>query len=85
MSQDSEWTVGPLSSATCPPMFMQLTGCHQPVLRFGQKVQLTGRKNTNYMRNAKCADKQTSNEGPYCSFLYCASVFVLLLLMDVNE
>ena len=24
----SEWTVGPLSSATCPPMFMQFTGCH---------------------------------------------------------
>ena len=22
---------GPLSSATCLPMFMQFTGCHQPV------------------------------------------------------
>ena len=30
----SEQTVGPLSNATCAPMFMQFTGCHQPVLRF---------------------------------------------------
>ena len=33
-AQYSEWTVGPLNSATCPPIFMQLTGCHQPVQRF---------------------------------------------------
>ena len=32
--QYSEWTVGPQSSATCPPMFMQFTGCQQPVQRF---------------------------------------------------
>ena len=32
--QYSEWTVGPLSSVTCPPMFMQFTGCHQPVQGF---------------------------------------------------
>ena len=31
---NSEWTVGPLSSATCPPMFIQFTGCHQLVQRF---------------------------------------------------
>ena len=28
LPQYSEWTVGPLSIATCPPMFMQFTGCH---------------------------------------------------------
>ena len=33
-TQYSEWTVGPLSSVTCAPMFMQLTGCHQPVQGF---------------------------------------------------
>ena len=32
--QYSEWTVGPLSSVTCAPMFMQFTGCHQPVQGF---------------------------------------------------
>ena len=30
-AQYSEWTVGSLSSVTCGPMFMQFTGCHQPV------------------------------------------------------
>ena len=30
-SQYSEWTEGPLSSTTCSPMFMQFTGCQQPV------------------------------------------------------
>ena len=29
--QYSEWTVGPLSSAKFPPMFMQFTGRHQLV------------------------------------------------------
>ena len=38
----------------------------------GQKMQLTGWENTNNMRNAKCADTQTSMEWPYCSFLYWA-------------
>ena len=33
-SQYSEWTVGPLSSVTCAPMFMQFTGCQQPVQGF---------------------------------------------------
>ena len=33
MPQYSEWTVGPLSSATCSPMFMQFTDCYQPVQR----------------------------------------------------
>ena len=33
-SQYSEWTVGPLGSVTCAPMFMQFTGCHQPVQGF---------------------------------------------------
>ena len=33
-TQYSEWTVGPLNSATCSPMFMHLTGCHQPIQRF---------------------------------------------------
>ena len=32
--QYSEWAVGPLSSAACPPLFMQFTGCHQPGVRF---------------------------------------------------
>ena len=32
--QYSEWIVGPLSSATFTLMFMQFTGCHQPVQRF---------------------------------------------------
>ena len=31
--QYSEWTVGLLSSATCGPIFVQFTGCHQPVQR----------------------------------------------------
>ena len=34
VAQYSEWTVGPFSCATCPPMFMQFTGCHQPVRCF---------------------------------------------------
>ena len=33
-TQYSEWAVGPLSNATCLPMFMQFTGGHQPVQRF---------------------------------------------------
>ena len=32
--QYGEWTVGSLSSVTCAPMFMQFTGCHQPVQGF---------------------------------------------------
>ena len=42
--QYSEWTVGPLSSATCIPMFMQFTGCQhsQFSILIGQKMQLTG-------------------------------------------
>ena len=32
--QYSESTVGPLSNVTCSPMFMQFTGCHQPVQGF---------------------------------------------------
>ena len=34
LAQYSECTVGPLSSVTCSPMFMQFTGCHQPVQGF---------------------------------------------------
>ena len=34
IAQYSEWTVGSLSSVTCPPMFMQFTGCHQPLQSF---------------------------------------------------
>ena len=37
----------------------------------GQKMQLTGLENANNMRNATCADTQTSKKWPYCSFLYC--------------
>ena len=33
-AQYSKWTVGPLISVTCAPMFMQFTGCHQPVQGF---------------------------------------------------
>ena len=33
-AQYSEWTAGPLSSATCSVMFMQFTGCHEPVRRY---------------------------------------------------
>ena len=41
----------------CPPMFMQFTGCHQPVQQFlWLKIQLTGCDNANNMRNATCAD-----------------------------
>ena len=48
-AQYREQTVGPLSSATCPPIFMQLTGQNNGgVAKFsvfiGQKVQLTGQK-----------------------------------------
>ena len=32
--QYREWTVGPLSIATCPPIYMQFIGCEQPVKRF---------------------------------------------------
>ena len=32
--QYSEWTVGSFSSVTCAPIFMQFTGCHQPVQGF---------------------------------------------------
>ena len=34
----------------------------------GQKMQLTGCDNANYVRNATCADTQTSIEWPYCTF-----------------
>ena len=34
LAQYIEWTVGPLSSVTCALMFMQFTGCHQPVQDF---------------------------------------------------
>ena len=32
-AQYSDWTVGPLSSATCTPMFMQFIGCEQPAVQ----------------------------------------------------
>ena len=34
----------------------------------GQNMQLTGCHNGDEMRNATCADTQTSIEWPYCSF-----------------
>ena len=75
-TQYSESTVGPLSSVTCAPMFMQFTGCHQPVQGFYWPENAIDwlRQCSNNMRNAKCAGTQTSMERPYCSFLYCASL-----------
>ena len=71
-SQYSKWTVGPLSSVTCPLMFMQFTGCHQPVQGFyWPENAIDWLKNDNNMHNAKCTGTQTSMEWPYCSFLYC--------------
>ena len=37
----------------------------------GQNMQLTGWDNANNMRNAACADTQTSMEWPYSYSLYC--------------
>ena len=48
---------------------MQFTDCDQPVQRsYSPEMQLTGWDNANDMRNATCADTQTSIEWPYCSF-----------------
>ena len=62
----------------CAPMFMQITGCHQPVQGFYWPENaidwLRYANKTNNMRNAKCASTQTSMEWPYCSFLYCAYI-----------
>ena len=49
----------------------------------GQKMQLTGCHNGNEMRNAICVDSKISIEWPYCSFLYCASVVLQSVNMDV--
>ena len=67
--QYSKWTVGPLSSATCAPKFMQFTGCQQPVQGFYWSENAV--ENANNMHNATCVDTQTLIEWPYCSFLYC--------------
>ena len=41
----------------------------------GRRMQLTGwEKCYNNMRNMTCADTQTSNKRPYCSFLYCGQI-----------
>ena len=59
---------GPIGSETCTPMFMQFTGCDQPVSVFiGHKLQLTDWDNANNMGNATCAT-QTSIEWPCCLF-----------------
>ena len=45
VAQYSEWIVGSLNSATCPPMFMQFTvlaANSQFWVSIGQKMQLTG-------------------------------------------
>ena len=56
-----EWTVGPLSSATCPQCLCSLLAATSQFSVFiGQRMQL----NANNMRNA--TDAQTSNELPYC-------------------
>ena len=76
-TQYSEWTVGPLSSATCSLCLCSLLAATSQFSVFiGQKMQLTGWENANNMRKAICADTQTSNEWPYCSFLYCAYNFL---------
>ena len=62
VSQICQWTIGPLSSATCPRMFMQFTGCHQPVQRFywsGNTIDCL--ENANNIRNAICADTRVLN------------------------
>ena len=67
------WTAGPLTSATCPPIFIQFTGCEQPVKRFY------------WTENAiawthKCVDTQISTEWPNCMFIVCT---VILLFLDL--
>ena len=61
VSQICLWTVGPLSSATCPRIFTQFTGCHQPVQCFyWSENTIDCPENANNIRNAICADTQTS-------------------------
>ena len=45
-------TAGPLSGATSQPMFMQFTGCKasSAFLIIGQKMQLTGWDDANYIQ-----------------------------------
>ena len=75
MSQYSEWTVGPLSGATCHLCLCSLLAANsQFSIPIGQKMQLTGWDNANNMRNAIWADTQTSIEWPYCFSLYCGNV-----------
>ena len=65
LPQYSAWTVGPLSSVTCAPRFMQcLLAADQPVQGFYWPENAIDwlRKCYNNMRNAKCAGTQTSME-----------------------
>ena len=54
-----------LDSATCSSMFMQFTGCDQLVQRFyflfTRKCNRLSETIADNMRNAICADTQTSN------------------------
>ena len=45
-----------------------LAATSQFSILIGQNIQLTGCHNGNDMRNATCADTQSSIEWPYCSF-----------------
>ena len=48
-----------------------LAATSQFSILIGQKMQLTGCRNGNEVRNATCVNTQISIEWPYCSFLYC--------------
>ena len=68
--QYREWTVGLLSSVACPPCSCSLLPAKSLFsILIGQKMQMTGLDNANNMRNATCANTQTSIEWPYCTFL----------------
>ena len=68
--QYREWTVGLLSSVACPPCLCSLLPAKSLFsILIGQKMQMTGLDNANNMRNATCANTQTSIEWPYCTFL----------------
>ena len=56
-----------------------LAATSQFSILIGQKMQLTGCRNDNEMRNAICVDTKISIEWPYCSFLYCDKGLVPLV------
>ena len=74
--QYSEWTVGPLSSAACRPIFMQFIGCDQPIQPSywpENRIECLGYGKGNDMRHAK--KRKLCLNGPNVHSLYCGCHF----------